>query len=165
MSKGNIRTIHYEVEVNGTLEDVWNAWTSEEGIKSFFAPGCHLDFRIDGLYEVFFFPENAPGFRGAEGTRIMAIEPQQMLSFTWNQTPDLSIREQRTLITLKFRQLEDNKTQLIFIQTGWGDGPEWDKAYAYFTEAWGNVVLYRLCHRFDHGPVDWKNPPRQTEDQ
>ena len=157
------RMIHYEITVNGSLEDVWAAWTTTGGIKTFFAPACNLDFQIDGNYEILFFPDEKPGFRGAEGMRIMAIEPYKMFSFTWNQTPDLTIRPQRTLVTLKFQKLEENKTKLIFIQTGWGDGPEWDKAYEYFTSAWGDVVLFRLQHRFDHGPVDWQNLPRRND--
>ena len=38
--------------------------------------------------------------------------------------------------------------------TGWGDGGEWDKAYAYFDRAWGNV-LANLQKRFADGPIDW----------
>ena len=38
--------------------------------------------------------------------------------------------------------------------TGWGEGGEWDQAYAYFDRAWGNV-LANLKKRFDNGPIDW----------
>ncbi len=162
MTTDTIRMIHYEIRVNASLEDVWGAWTTEKGITTFFAPACNIDYRIDGLYEIFFFPEQDPGLRGAEGMRIMAIEPYTMFSFTWNQTPDLTIRPQRTLVTLKLQKLHDTITNLTFIQTGWGDGPEWDKAYEYFTSAWRDVVLYRLQYRFDRGPIDWQNPPRQN---
>jgi uncharacterized protein YndB with AHSA1/START domain len=161
MTNANVRMIREEITVNGALEEVWDAWTTESGIQSFFAPACHIDLRIDGLYEILFFPEAEPGLRGAEGMHIMAIEPYKMFSFTWNQTPDLSIRPQRTLVTLKFHRLGDKQTKLIFLQTGWGDGPEWDQAYAYFQTAW-KVVLYRLQYRFDRGPVDWQNPPRRN---
>ena len=37
---------------------------------------------------------------------------------------------------------------------GWGDGGEWDRAYAYFDRAWGNV-LGNLKKRWENGPVDW----------
>jgi hypothetical protein len=43
---------------------------------------------------------------------------------------------------------------IVLFHTGWGDGGEWDKAYAYFERAWSNV-LGSLKKRFDSGPVDW----------
>jgi len=38
--------------------------------------------------------------------------------------------------------------------SGWGDGGEWDKAYAYFDRAWGNVLV-NLQKRWTQGPKDW----------
>jgi hypothetical protein len=38
--------------------------------------------------------------------------------------------------------------------TGWGEGGEWDRAYAYFDRAWGGV-LGNLKERFEKGPRDW----------
>ena len=37
---------------------------------------------------------------------------------------------------------------------GWGDSGAWDKVYAYFDRAWGNV-LGNLKQRFAAGPMDW----------
>ena len=38
---------------------------------------------------------------------------------------------------------------------GWGDGGQWDQAYAYFDRAWGNV-LANLQKRFAEAkPYDW----------
>jgi len=48
----------------------------------------------------------------------------------------------------------DKQTRVTLHHTGWGDGGEWDKAYAYFDRAWGNV-LPNLAKRFETGPVDW----------
>ena len=38
---------------------------------------------------------------------------------------------------------------------GWGDGDEWDKAYAYFVKAWPGVMR-NLKKRFEDGPINWK---------
>lgn len=72
MENDKIRKIYYEITVNGSIEEVWDAWTTKEGIKTFFAPDCNIDYRIDGVYEIFFSPEKEPGLRGAEGMRIKA---------------------------------------------------------------------------------------------
>lgn len=44
-------------EVNAPIEKAWDAWTTPEGIKTFFAPDCKVDLRVDGAYEIYFFPE------------------------------------------------------------------------------------------------------------
>lgn len=49
---------------------------------------------------------------------------------------------------------------VTLIHTGWGEGGEWDDAFTYFERAWGDIVLHRLQHRFENGPVDWSDPPR-----
>ena len=39
------RIIHAETIVDASLDRAWDAWTAEEGIKSFFAPACNIDAR------------------------------------------------------------------------------------------------------------------------
>ncbi len=155
------KAIYSEIEINAGLDEAWAAWTTEEGVKSFFAPECNIELEVEGLYEIFFMPDEEPGRRGADGMRIMALEPKKMFSFTWNAPLEMpEIRKQRTHVILKFKPLAENKTQLTFIHDGWGDGEEWDKAFDYFTRAWLGIVLPRLIYRFEHGPVDWNNPPQ-----
>ena len=38
--------------------------------------------------------------------------------------------------------------------TGWGEGGEWDKTYAYFDRIWPGV-LAKLKASFESGPADW----------
>ena len=150
-----------EVSVQASIEEVWNAWTTEEGVKSFFAPGCNIDLSPDGFYEIFFNPNAAPGERGGDGMRVLAIQPMKMFSFTWNAPPSLpTIRSQRTHVTLRFYELDPKTIRVILHHDGWGEGGEWDKGFEYFDRAWNEIVLPRLKYRFEQGPVDWDNPPK-----
>lgn len=154
------RAIREEVVVAAAIDAVWDAWTTADGIKSFFAPDCNIELRVDGLYEIFFFPDAEPGQRGADEMRILAIQPKKMLAFTWNAPLNLpNVRKQRTHVIIRFKKLADEKTRVILFHDGWGEGEEWDKAFEYFSEAWENAVLPRLKYRFSVGPVDWNNPP------
>jgi len=157
--KNTERAIFAEVKVNADIEDVWDSWTTEEGIKTFFAPACKVDLRPDGMYEIYFNPESPPGERGGEGLRVMSIQPMKMFSFTWNAPPVLSeVRGQHTHVVVRFFP-EEGGTRVTLYHDGWGSGGEWDKAFEYFEKAWVEVVLPRLKYRFEHGPFDWKNPP------
>lgn len=86
---------------------------------------------------------------------FMAVQPKKMISFDWNAPPHLpEARAQRTFVMVRFEGLSDSTTRVPLHHTGWGDGGEWDKSYAHFDRAWGDV-LGSLKKRFDIGPQDW----------
>jgi uncharacterized protein YndB with AHSA1/START domain len=154
------KAIQGEVLVRARLEEVWNAWTTEAGAKTFFSPACNIDLRPDGPYEIYFNLDAPPGERGGEGLRVLAVQPMQMFSFTWNAPPSLpEVRGHKTHVILRFFAEGDDKTHLTLYHDGWGTGGEWDEAFEYFNQAWTEVVLPRLKYRFEKGPVDWENPP------
>jgi uncharacterized protein YndB with AHSA1/START domain len=161
---GPDRAIRREVIVQGSLDEVWEAWTTEEGVRSFFAPACQVRLQVNGPYEILFNPEAEPGQRGAEGMRVMAFQPLKMLAFTWNAPPHLSqVRGQLTHVQVWLDRIDAGQTRVTLLHRGWGQGGEWDRAYDYFARAWGEVVLPRLRYRFAVGPVDWESPPRFEE--
>jgi uncharacterized protein YndB with AHSA1/START domain len=155
------RVIREEVLVDATVDEVWEAWTTESGVRSFFAPACNVELRVDGRYEILFNPDAPPGERGAEETRVLAFQPKRMLAFTWNAPPHLSeVREQLTHVLIRLEQLGEGRTQVALTHSGWGEGGQWGEAFEYFVRAWRHIVLPRLRYRFAEGPVDWSNPPR-----
>lgn len=157
------RSIRTDVVIDASVEEVWDAWTTVDGIRSFFAPACNVEPRVGGLYEIFFAPDAEPGSRGADGMRILAFEPRKMLAFTWNAPLSMpTVREQRTSVVLWFNATDTGGgTRLSLAHSGWGEGEEWNAAFDYFTRAWA-VVLDRLAYRFSVGPVDWDDPPAVT---
>jgi uncharacterized protein YndB with AHSA1/START domain len=157
------RAIDKEVVVAAPVDQVWATWTTREGIRSFFAPEAVVEPRVGGLFEMQFDPGAAPGDRGADGMRFMALQPPRMLSFEWNAPPSLpAARAQRTFVVVRLVPVDDKTTRVTLHHTGWGDGGEWDRAYSYFDRAWGGV-LGNLKKRFDSGPVDWTPWLQQLE--
>jgi uncharacterized protein YndB with AHSA1/START domain len=150
------RYVDKEVRVQASVDAVWQAWTTTEGIKSFFAPDARVEARVDGPFEIFINPLAPPGLKGADGMRFLAVQDRKMITFTWNAPPSLpEARAQRTYVTVRFKPVSDGETLVTLHQGGWGDGGEWDKAYAYFDRAWGNV-LGNLQKRFaENKPMDW----------
>ena len=149
------RSVDKSVVVPATLDQVWDAWTTREGIISFFAPDAKIEPRVGGAFQVYINPLAEAGMKGADDMRFMALQPKQMLSFDWNATPHLPpARHQRTFVVLRFLPLNDKETRVTLHHTGWGEGGEWDKTFAYFDRAWDSV-LANLKKRFESGPQDW----------
>lgn len=150
------RTIEFELKLDSPIEEVWQAWTTAEGITSFFAPACNLDLRPGGAYEIFFNPDEPPGQRGGDDMILLALQPPHLLSFTWNAPLSLpDVRPHRTHVTLRLEGRNGNGTRLHFREDGFGQGGQWDERVEYFVRAWGQIVLPRLAYRLDQGPVDW----------
>lgn len=148
------RTITCQVTVRASTDAVWKAWTTPEGVKSFFAPDCLIDLRPGGAYEMYFDPEAPPGGRGGEGNTILALQEGRMLSFTWNAPPSLpGVRDQRTHVTVRLFPSGGERTRVMLTHDGWGDGGEWEGSFLYFTRAWGEIVLPRLESHFAGGTV------------
>jgi uncharacterized protein YndB with AHSA1/START domain len=149
------RSIDRQVVVAAPIEVVWQAWTSKAGIESFFAPEAEVEARVGGAFHVHIDPYAAPGMKGADDMRFMALQQPTMLSFDWNAPPSLpEARKQRTFVVVRLAPVDGQSTRVSLHHTGWGDGGEWDKAFAYLDKAWGSV-LGNLKKRYDVGPQDW----------
>lgn len=155
-----------EVVVKAPVEEVYKAWSTSEGVASFFAPEARIEARPDGPFEVYMNPYAKPGLKGADDMRVLAVQPNKLLSFTWNAPPHLAeARKQRTVVILRFAPAEDG-TRLTLTQVGWGEGGQWDENYKYFDRAWGNV-LANLQKRFTEGPIDfteWRRRMKAFQD-
>ena len=155
MSFAQERAIQKEAVVAAPVAEVWKAWTTNEGIQSFFAPEAFVDPKPEGRFFIHFNPYGAPGLKGADDMRVLAVQAPQMLSFTWNAPPHLpEARAQRTVVIVRLEPDGDARTRVRLTHLGWGTGGQWDQAFAYFDRAWGRV-LENLSKRFVDGPIDW----------
>ena len=150
------RAIDKQVRVKAPVDAVWAAWTTTEGVKSFFAPDARVEARVDGPFEIYMNPYAPPGQKGADDMRFLSIQDRKMFTVTWNAPPHLpEARAQRTYVTVRLKPVGDNETEVSLHHGGWGDGGQWDQAYAYFDKAWVNV-LASLQKRFaENKPQDW----------
>lgn len=149
------RALTKQVIVPAPIDSVWRAWTTRAGIVSFMAPDAEIDARVGGAFHIHFNPYGEPGLKGADDMRFMALQPPTMLSFDWNAPPHLpQVRQQRTFVVVRLKDLDGRSTQVQLTQIGWGDGGEWELTYTYFDRAWG-TVLNNLKKRFEQGPQDW----------
>ena len=146
-----------EVLAEATQEQVWSAWTTVEGTKTFFAPDARIELKLNGRYEILFTP-GPEGKRGSEGSKVLSYAPMSMLSFSWGAPPmfEKSRAEMAQWVVLSFIPAGDKRTRVTMQEFGWKDTEESQRVYDYFDKAWPEV-LASLAQSFVKSPIDWAN--------
>jgi hypothetical protein len=159
---GNTITLSQDVQCGADRS--YAMWSTEAGVKSFFAPDARIGTELGGDYNVIFFPADDPaGVRhGTAGARVLARDPGHFLAFEWvvfagdtakgrNAPPyaDESLRRPNPLPTwveLSFIP-RGSGTHVEFRHFGFGDGALWTQSRTWFTHAWGGVLdqMKRIC--------------------
>ena len=161
------RSLRKQITVAAPLAEVWNAWTTTDGVTGFFGPAAKIEARVGGPYEVYFAPGQPEGLRGSEGCKVHSLAPMKLLAFEWNAPPTIpAIRDSgvHTLVYVELEGVGPGLTRVRMTHTGWGVGAEWDKTYAYFDRAW-DAVLSNLNYRFTVGRVEWPGTFVRAEQQ
>jgi uncharacterized protein YndB with AHSA1/START domain len=141
LPKADERILHKETTVGSPTDEVWWAWTSSDGMASWWAKESWIDLRIGGPYELYFLLDQRRGWQGSEGCRILSFCPPDMLSFSWNFPPSIpEIRSEHTWVVLRFVRVGPAETHVILDQLGWKQGPAWEAGWKYFDKAWGDVL-------------------------
>lgn len=151
----NVEPLVKEVIVDAACEDVWLAWTTPEGLQSFFARNVNMELRPGGPFELLFDHEAEEGLRGSEGCQVLSFVEGEMLSFTWNAPPEFIVeRGERTFVVLQFAKVDEDRTRLRLVHDGWKwkQGGHW-KAVRDAADARWDRAFSDLVRMLDEGPL------------
>ncbi len=143
------RVLRHEIVVPATIEQVWTAFTTSEGLQSFVAPVAAVELKIGGYWETSYNPEAKIGDPGNILNEIISYLPMEMLSIRVAQAPPgfpLPDFGKSVWTVLQFQDLGNNRVRVIGTMLGWKDGPGWDQVYQIFTQGNPHVLksLYNL---------------------
>jgi uncharacterized protein YndB with AHSA1/START domain len=139
------RVIKKSVLVKSSLDQVWEKWTTHEGLKSFFGYDNNFSLEIGGPFEILMLKDAPDGLKGSEGCKVLSYLPKAMLSFSWNAPPKFeTIRnhEHYCWVVLRFEALSESETLITLDHLGWLEGELWDQVYDYFDQAWDVVFRW-----------------------
>ena len=142
------KALRFEVTVPGSLDEVWAAFTTTDGLTSWLWRDARVDARPGGDWLVI-FPQSTGG-----GTIVSLTPRKQLVISALAPEKFPTVRKERTRATFEFTAVSPASTRVTLMQTGWKAGEEWDAAYEYLAS--GNAeLLARLRQRFVSGPVVW----------
>ena len=163
------RTVRLDAIIEAPPSEVYQLWTSADGVKKFFAPEAKIDAKIGGRYQIIFAPLKDPEgeSHGTKGARILDLVPNEKLIFEWvtfagddllgkNAPPsappsERNIKPLPTWVELSFQPVEGqpSQTRVKFAHYGFRDGEKWEQSYLWFTRAWKGVLdqLSEYCQK------------------
>lgn len=151
------RVLQQQIVVPATLDEVWKAFTTSEGLSSFAAPLARADFRLGGIWEASFDPDAEIGDPDNIRNEYIAFVPMRMIAIqTVNAPPDFPHPEllDELFFVLEMEDLGANRVRLTESGVGFGDGEGWDTIWELF-ERGNEWTLQQLYKRFAEGPIDW----------
>ena len=143
-------SITTEGVVSAPVAEVWSAFATSEGLRSWMAPHADIDLRVDGLMRANYKPEGTLGDGSTIVNRVLSFEPRRMLSMRVAKAPDDfpfpgAIMAMWTVVY--FDALPDAKTHLRVVSMGFTPDAESQKMRAFFER--GNAyTLMKLQEKF-----------------
>jgi hypothetical protein len=160
------RTVVLAADVACTPGQSYAMWTTEAGVRSFYAPAAHVDAHVGGRYTVMFFPAEDPEglAHGTAGAHLLAAEPGRFVAFEWvtfagadnkgENAPPYAPPAMRlpdplpTWVEIALTPAGAG-THVEFRHYGFGEGELWARSHAWFSRAWAGVLdqMRAVCGR------------------
>jgi uncharacterized protein YndB with AHSA1/START domain len=152
------RVLQIMTVVNAPLDDVWKAFTTDNGFRRWAVPVTHITLGNDGMMESSYELTSKIGDPDNIKNKIIAYLPEKLIVLQNSHVPKgapfdpVLIASIRTIIT--FEPIDATHTRVTEAQVGYGEGAGYDDMYKHFRD--GNAyALHTLAQSFITGPVDW----------
>jgi uncharacterized protein YndB with AHSA1/START domain len=143
------KELRFAVTVPAALDDVWRAFSTTDGLKTWLWSDDRVDLRPGGDWLVLY-----PGGKTGGGTIVSFVSKKRLTIRALAPETFPAVRRERTTAAFEFEALDGSHTRVTLKQSGWKKGKEWDDAYDYLAK--GNAqLLAQLRLRFEKGPIDW----------
>ncbi len=135
---GDRTTIELEIEVPGQPEEVWRAVATGPGISSWYVPHT-VEEHAGGAATASFGPSPEMHVAG----RVAVWEPPRRVCFDGGEGVDGLVFE------WLIEAINDNSCVVRLVNTGFGEGHEWDAQYDAMTEGW-RMFMFNLRLHLEH---------------
>lgn len=156
LDDGSIMTVH-QVVVPATVDEVWQALTTSDGVMSWAVPFAEVDFRLNGIWESSYVRSATLGDPANIRNKFLSYVPKRMMAMQAVQAP-MDFQHPEVLAELfsvfEIDPVGDDSTRVVVYGVGYRDTPQMNSVRQMFEggNAWSMQKLYE---RFANGPIQW----------
>ena len=144
----DVGPIAHEGVVEAPLAEVWGAFTTSEGLRSWLAPHAEIDLRVGGLMRTNYNPQGQLGDPQTIENAILSFEPQRMISIKVAKAPaDFPFPNavQQMWTVVYFSSAGASRTTVREVTLGFDSDPESQRMRAFFNQ--GNATTLSLLQK------------------
>lgn len=134
----------FVAEVEADLDDVWDAFTTNEGLRMWMAPLVEIDLKVGGTIKSNYNPSGEIGDEGTIVNTILAYDPKHMLALKATGYPEgfpFAEAAKATWSVFYFEAVGDTTTVITIVGLGYTDSEDSRKMRDFFEPA--NAELLR----------------------
>lgn len=159
------KALQLSVEVPASAHDVFDAFATSDGFRSWAVPVANVELKVGGFMESSYEASAQLGNPGNIKNQIVAYVPDRLLVIRNVQAPPGFVNQElfaRTVTVIEFVALAPNNTRVTLTNAGYGPGADFADVYRHFE--WGDAyTLEELRKRFVEGPTDWSKVAARTQ--
>lgn len=127
-----------EFEIEASVDDVWNAFTTTDGLKSWVAPLVDIDFRVGGKWRANYNKDGQLGDETTIENTILCYDPKRMLSIKATGFPEgfeFVDAAKETWSIFYFQRVSETTTRITIVGLGYNDTEQSKRMRAFFKPA------------------------------
>jgi len=128
----------FESEVDASVDDVWTAFTTTEGLQSWVSPLADIDFKVGGKWRANYNEKGELGDATTIENTILCYDPKRMFSLKATGFPaGFPFKEaaKGTWSIFYFEPISEQKTKITVVGLGYNDTEQSQKMRSYFAVA------------------------------
>ena len=140
----------HEGIVDASLDEIWSAFTTKQGLESWMAAHADVDLKLGGKFRTHYDANGEIGDPKTIENTIICYEPKRMLAIKVSKAPEgfpfpNAIKNMWTVIY--FEEIGSGKTRVREVSLGFGSDEE-SKRMRQFFDRGNALTLQRLQKRF-----------------
>lgn len=131
--------------LNCSPEVAFGYFSENELLEKWLTAKADVVMEPGGKFELFWTP-NDPDLtnNSTYGCKVLAVDQPNYLNIEWKgnaeQKSFMNSVRPLTNVTFIFTKIDNTRTKVTLVHTGWRPGEEWEAARLYFIKAWSGAL-------------------------